>query len=304
MMRRPNEQRATIGALKPGGELDAQELTFRELFCLVGNLALRGLLPGTQDLAEAVFNHVSEYNPLTLVAALGDGWAASPASVMKWLSRLDRWRPGLFLGGPFGCKRLTVKGEELLRSLQQNTAAEGTAQSIPSTKGQKSVSISDVTEDKQPPQPIASEPKVASGLIRVIELLEKGSRIKEIQNELTGQAASAAQRLKTPLNKWIKLQIASTFEDRKDTCQFINDLLSSCGVNAIYEKTPCYFSVSKKTRYPEGVLYLIPFGGSTELTARLHFADLPDIELAPAHGVATGSGQAKHNTSKNTERTR
>jgi len=137
---------------------------------------------------------------------------------------------------------------------------------------------------------------------RIVNLLENGNSIGEIQGELNGQALSVAQQMTGPVNKWIKLQNASKFEERKETCLFINDLLSSCGVKAVYEKTPCYFSLSKGTRYPEGVIYLVPFGEKAELTTRVRFADLPDIELAPALGVEGGADTSKRHSRMNTSK--
>jgi hypothetical protein len=116
----------------------------------------------------------------------------------------------------------------------------------------------------------------------VANLLEKQCSIAEIRGHIRQQIAPSASDLVGPLNSWLKAHIATTLPQKEEICSFINDLLSISGLSATCDNVPCYFRVSKRSNVPDGVIYLMPFGGDRQLAARNQFADIPDIGVTAA----------------------
>lgn len=142
-------------------------------------------------------------------------------------------------------------------------------------------------QDGNHPNPLVDQPP--DGTKTVVDMLKENRSVDEIRDHLRRCVAPSAKELIestdkdgrpcSPLNDWIRSQNSSTWAERVATTSFINDLLSAVGVAAEHEGKSCYLLMSKKPRYPEGVIYVMPHGAKHSATSRIHFADLPSFQL-------------------------
>jgi hypothetical protein len=137
----------------------------------------------------------------------------------------------------------------------------------------------------------------------VVDLLKDNRPLYEIREHIRDCIAPSARELVTstgkdgepcnPLNDWIKKQQPATWSERVALTQFINELLALAGLVVEYEGSTCYLSMSKKPRYPEGVIYLVPQGSKRALCSRKDFSSLPDFHLKEANQDASETAASR-----------